>query len=65
MDEIPCVHDYLNPETTLVVSPLRQETWCISCGVTRKLYPLTDASRQMALAAKDHMLFGGGTHGKN
>lgn len=65
MDEMPCNHDYLDPNTTLVVSPYRKETWCVGCGRKRDLLPLNEATRAMALAAREHMLFGGSTHGKN
>lgn len=65
MDEIPCNHDFLDPNTTIVVRPEARETWCISCGRKRVLEVLNDASRQAAIAAREHMLFGGGTRGNN
>lgn len=66
LENIPCLHDYLDPNTTVVVSPfLPQEAWCIACSKVRKLTPLNDASRIAALAARDGMLFGEGTRGDN
>lgn len=65
MEEIPCIHDYLDPNTTVVVRPSTREAWCISCMRGRKLSTLNDASAQAAIAAKSGMLFGGGTRGNN
>lgn len=65
LENIPCVHDYLDPNTTVVVSPFRKMTWCISCSKARALTPLNDASRIAAIAAYEHMLFGGGSRGDN
>lgn len=67
MDEIPCNHDFLDTNTTLVVdaNATTRLTWCISCGRKRKLLPLNEVSRTAALAGRDHMLFGGGSRGNN
>lgn len=65
MDEIPCNHDYLDPNTTVVVAPHREEAWCISCSKVRKLRVMGESTRQAALAARHGMLFGGGTCGNN
>lgn len=65
IDEVPCNHDFLDPNTTVVVRPDERTAWCISCSKSRKLLVLNDASRQAALAARSGMLFGGGTRGNN
>ena len=65
MEEIPCIHDFTDPNTTIVVSVHDKQTWCISCGKRRGLMPLNDASQRAALAARDYLLFGGGSRGNN
>lgn len=49
-----CVHDFLNPKTTLVVSPLRRVTWCLECGTNRPLTTMGDGEKAKAL-----MIFSG------
>lgn len=56
-----CVHDYLNPGTTIVVQPQHLLCWCVACGAKRSLAVLSVPARHMALAARDHMLFLGAT----
>lgn len=65
IEEVPCNHDFLDPNTTIVVRPTERETWCISCSKSRKLLVLDGPSKQAALAAKTGMLFGGGSRGNN
>jgi hypothetical protein len=65
MDEIPCNHDFLDPATTIVVQPALRLTWCIGCARKRDLMVLNEASRIAAMAAKEYMLFGGGTRDNN
>lgn len=65
MSLIPCIHDYLDPNSTVVVSPGLKEAWCISCSKNRKLLPVSEPTRIAAVAARSGMLFGGGSRGNN
>jgi hypothetical protein len=61
-----CVHDFLDPNTSVVVHPHYWLAWCCICGRRRVLGALDEASSRAAVAALNYILFANGdTHGRN